>query len=437
MPSVLHLCRRFYPQSNGSEIYTGALIPLLADGGVRNRILAAGTPEEHYDWRDFPVTRADDSVVAADTGRTPFLDQFVALLGAHKPDLVHWHFLPVDTERMLDASIACGTRNIHTLHHPVTLCARHDFIRMGGIVCACKPSATQCGPCMVHFRGMPRALATAYAGISQIVPAAIKNRLPPSKLKTSLTLVEDIGAWVGTQQRSLARFDHHVVLSKASADALERSGVERAKIFVSPLGTHHVSPALVPWVDWRSPARPMRIIFVGRLDTVKGIVTLIEATDQFSDTELQLDVYGVSGDAEAQVMRRLQRPGSPARFCGFLPFDDVVNRMTGYDFVVIPSQFFETGPFTAVEASQAGTPIIASDIASLNEFVEHGHTGWLAKPASVAAWVAVLRAAINEPEIAAQMRKRLSFSRSMADVAAEMVGLYAQTLANAATRKLP
>jgi len=430
VPSALHICRRFYPQSNGSEIYTGTLIPLLAEGGVRNCILAAGSPEESYFWRGFPVTRADDSSVLLTTGRTRFLDQFVALLNAHRPDLVHWHFLPVDAEPMLDASIRHGTHNIHTLHHPVTLCARHDFIRMGEKVCLRKPSAADCGPCMIHFRGMPRSLAAVYSAISQVVPATIKKSLPPSKLKTSLNLAGDIGTWVDTQQRSLARFDQHVVLSQASADALARSGVERQKIFVSRLGTRHVAPTKNHWTSWRNPVRPVRMIFVGRLDTVKGVTTLIDAADRFSNTELQLDVYGVPGDAEAHLLRLIQRPGCPIRFCGFLPLDDVVNRMAEYDFVTIASQFFETGPFTAVEALQAGTPIIASDIASLNEFVDHGNTGWLVKPGSVAAWVLALRDAIDQPDVAARMREQLSFPRSMSDVATEMIILYSRMLSN-------
>jgi glycosyltransferase involved in cell wall biosynthesis len=428
VPSVLHICRRFYPQSNGSEIYTGTLIPLLAEGGVRNRILAAGSPEESYFWREFPVTRADDSTVLLTTGRTRFLEQFVALLDAHKPDLVHWHFLPVDAEPMLEASIRRGIRNIHTLHHAVTLCARHDFIRMGEEMCLRDPSAEDCGPCMIHFLGMPRPLAKAYSVISQIVPTAIKRSLPPSKLKTSLTLTKDIGTWVDTQQRSLARFDQHVVLSQASADALTRSGVERQKIFVSRLGTRHIAPTKNHWTSWRHPEKPVRMIFVGRLDTVKGVTTLIDAADRFSNTELQLDVYGVPGDAEAPMLRLIQRPGCPIRFCGFLPLDDVVNRMAEYDFVVIPSQSFETGPFTAVEALQAGTPIIASDIASLNEFIDHGKTGWLVKPGSAAAWVVALRAAIDQPDVAARMREQLSFPRSMGDVASEMISLYFRML---------
>lgn len=430
MPSVLHICRRFYPQSNGSETYTGALIPLLAEGGVRNRILAAGSPEERYFWRDFPVTRADDSTALLTTGRTRFLEEFVALLDAHKPDLVHWHFLPVDAEPMLDASIRRGTRNIHTLHHPVTLCARHDFIRMGEKVCLRKPSAAECGPCMIHFRGMPRPLAAPYSVISQFVPAAFKKNLPPSKLKTSLNLAGDIGTWVDTQQRSLARFDQHVVLSTASADALARSGVDRQKIFVSRLGTRHADPQTTQWTNWHSATRPMRVIFVGRLDTVKGVTTLMDAADRFSTTELQLDVYGVPGDAEAHMSRLLQRPECPIRFLGVLPPDDVVDRMAEYDFVAIPSQFFETGPFTAVEALQAGTPIIASDIASLNEFIDHGRNGWLVKPGSVAAWIASLRAAIDQPEVAARMRQQLFFPRSMSDVAAEMIYLYSRMLSN-------
>ena len=131
MKSVLHLCRRFFPQRGGSETYTGALIPALASGAVKNRILAAGSPESDYAWSDLPVVRADDKVVQASNGRTRFYDRFVALLDEHRPDIVHWHFLPDEAEQMLNASIERKVRNVHTLHHPVTICPRHDLIRFG------------------------------------------------------------------------------------------------------------------------------------------------------------------------------------------------------------------------------------------------------------------------------------------------------------------
>ena len=429
MKSVLHLCRRFFPQRGGSETYTGALIPALASGAVKNRILAAGSPESDYAWSDLPVVRADDKVVQASNGRTRFYDRFVALLDEHRPDIVHWHFLPDEAEQMLNASIERKVRNVHTLHHPVTICPRHDLIRFGREVCDRVPSKAACGACMTHFRGVPASISTVFATASNLIPISVKSHLPPSRVKTALTLAEDIGRWLESQQRCLARFDAHVVLSVASVKALERSGVDARRIRVSRLGTHHPSPAKTEWLNWHVAGRPMRVVFVGRLDQVKGVVALAEAASTFSASELQLDIYGMSGDADEKINELASTTGSPVRYLGHLNDGDVVSRMSEYDFVAIPSQFFETGPFTAVEALQAGTPILASNLPSLNEFMLHGKNGWLVPPRLSTAWRDALRTAIDEPDLAGAMRKDLSFSRSMQDVALEMLELY-ETVAN-------
>ena len=248
-------------------------------------------------------------------------------------------------------------------------------------------------------------------------------------MKTALTLAEDIGRWVQSQQQCLARFDAHIVLSKASLRALERSGVDPRRISVSRLGTHHASPVKTEWLNWRIARRPMRVVFVGRLDEVKGVVALAEAASTFSASELQLDIFGMSGDADGKINALAAKKDSPVSYLGHLNDDEVVNQMSQYDFVAIPSQFFETGPFTAVEALQAGTPILAANLPSLNEFLIDKKNGWLVPPGSTASWRYALRKAIDQPEIAGLMRENSDFPRSMHEVATEMIDVYRKATA--------
>lgn len=429
MISVLHLCRRFFPQRGGSETYTGAMIPALMAAGIHNRVLAAGAPEADYFWQGVAVTRADDKTLQRNSGRSRFLDRYLELLDTHRPDIVHWHFLPDEAELLLEASALHGIRNVHTLHHPVTICPRHDLMRFGRELCDRTPNARECGPCMANFRGLGAALCIPVTAFAQIVPLSIKSNLPRSRLKTALLLANDTGNWIASQRRSLHSFDAHIVLSRASVEVLTRYGVDSRRIQVSRLGTHHLSPRKRAWTSWGAAqvnARPMRVIFVGRLEFVKGVALLADAASQFSAAELQLDIYGPPGDAHATVESFAAKPGSPIRTLGPLADEDVLERMSESDFVAIPSQFFETGPFTAVEALQAGTPILASNAPSLNEFVEDGQNGWLVERSTVKAWRDALRRAIDRPDLAAQMRQSLAYPRSMQDVANEMLTVYAR-----------
>ena len=157
---------------------------------------------------------------------------------------------------------------------------------------------------------------------------------------------------------------------------------------------------------------------------VKGVVALAEAANTFSASELQLDIYGMSGDADRKINALASTKDSPVRYLGHLNDDDVVSRMSEYDFVAIPSQFFETGPFTAVEALQAGTPILAADLPSLNEFIDDGKNGWLVRPGSTESWRNALRKALDHPDIASSMREHSRYTRLMQDVASEMIDIY-------------
>ena len=424
MLSVLHLCRRFYPQRGGGETYIGALIQELAAAGIETSVLAAGSPEADYVWNGVPVSRADDEELIASTGRSRFLDRFVELLERKKPDVVHWHYLPNEASQLLDACARLGVRNVQTFLHPVTVCMRHDLLRFGETVCDVRPNAQNCGPCMAHFKGVPRLLAEAFTFATNVVPASIKTRLPHSRMKTSLNLADDVGRWVELQQCSLKRFDKHITISAASVEMLKLSGVDAGRIRVSRLGTRHSPPNVSEWKDWRTEHRPLRIIFVGRLDMAKGVATLARAASSFSSDEIVLDIYGSTGDAESEVRLLANIDRSPVRFLGPLPDDDVVQRMSEYDFVAIPSQFFETGPFTAVEALQSGTPILANDIPSLNEFVDHGKNGWLVSHRTVSAWRNALRVLYDQPDAARSMRAEVKFERSMHDVMVEVLDTY-------------
>lgn len=424
MLSVLHLCPRFFPQRGGSETYTGSLITELIVTGIANQVLAAGKPESDYLWNGISVSRADDIVTNTISGRSQYVERFESLLNTNHIDVVHWHFLPEQTDVMLDLCKVKHIRTVHTLHHPKALCIRADLRRFGSELCDRTPNRANCVPCMAHFHGMPRALAKGYRAFTTMMPSQFVAMLPSSRLKTSLQLDEKIGARIERTKALLNRFDATIALSVASIAVLERSGVDRRQIRLSRLGTHHGTPKRVDWIDWREANRPMRVMFVGRLDRVKGVVELAEAAGSFSASELCLDIYGPPGDATEALVKIAGTGSTSVRYLGALADEDVVDLMTEYDFVAIPSSTFETGPFTAVEALQAGTPILGSDTPSLNEFIETGENGFLVQFPSPEAWRNTLRSALEQPALFSRFRSELTYRRTMRDVATEMCQEY-------------
>lgn len=54
--------------------------------------------------------------------------------------------------------------------------------------------------------------------------------------------------------------------------------------------------------------------------------------------------------------------------------------MQAAQFLVAPSEWYEPGPRTIIEAYACGTPVIASDTGSFSELVEDGRTGFKYAP---------------------------------------------------------
>lgn len=121
-----------------------------------------------------------------------------------------------------------------------------------------------------------------------------------------------------------------------------------------------------------------RILFVGRLDPVKGVPLLIDAfkavSDRFSTAELCIVGDGPSrANAEAQVARA--GLGTRVTFTGFMTSDAVAAELACSDVLILPS-FAEGVPVVLMEAMASALPVIASQVAGIGELVEDGVSGY-------------------------------------------------------------
>ncbi len=155
----------------------------------------------------------------------------------------------------------------------------------------------------------------------------------------------------------------------------------------------HVLPA--SWIDaadiltdeqaaqaWQGkladPARPLRLVFAGRLAEAKGLPLLLEAMQSAREagTGVELDIYGF-GELEAQCRAAADRPGSGVRFLGTLPYGSAFFKaIGGYDAVVVPSLSDEQ-PRIVFDAFSQAVPVLASATAGHRGCVSDGVTGLL------------------------------------------------------------
>jgi 1,4-alpha-glucan branching enzyme len=122
------------------------------------------------------------------------------------------------------------------------------------------------------------------------------------------------------------------------------------------------------------------LLFIGRLVYEKGVQVLIDAMPAILKVhpQAQLIIAG-AGPMREQLEQQAKRIVSSVRFVGFL--DDTEKRQVfeQADVVVMPS-LYEPFGLVALEAMQAGRPIVASCIGGLREMIQNGVTGYLVPP---------------------------------------------------------
>ncbi len=144
-------------------------------------------------------------------------------------------------------------------------------------------------------------------------------------------------------------------------------------------------------------------LFVGRLASNKGLVELLEAFAALSrdDPTAQLVLVGEDGGMRASLEERAAGLGlrSRVRFLGHLP-DDAALAAAYRDarFTVLPSEYEAFG-LVLLESLAQGTPVIASRVGGIPEFVEDERTGLLVPPGDVPALAEALRRLWADPAL--------------------------------------
>lgn len=155
-----------------------------------------------------------------------------------------------------------------------------------------------------------------------------------------------------------------------------------------------------------SPDRGQKhVVFVGRLDPVKGAPLLVEAFSRVlrDHPDARLTFVG-DGPIRAEAQTRVQALGMSDRvtFAGFRSQPEVAEILTTADMLVLPS-FAEGVPVVLMEAMASRIPVIASRVAGVQELVEDGQTGYAVPPGDVTTLAQRISNLLSHPDLVRDM----------------------------------
>ncbi len=199
-----------------------------------------------------------------------------------------------------------------------------------------------------------------------------------------------------------------IVPSQATADDLVKFyKVSRHKIALIPHGFDS-SEYCLPQPEEQSPHPKPYVYFVGRLETRKNVVLLIDAfallAKEIKDIELVL--AGKPGEGYDKIEQKLnglpQAIRSRITLAGYLSTDESARYMRHAKIFAFPS-LYEGFGIPLLEAFASGTPTISSNAPPLPEVA--GDAAMLLPPQNALSWAAAMSRIIHQKEVGEKLTK--------------------------------
>lgn len=191
------------------------------------------------------------------------------------------------------------------------------------------------------------------------------------------------------------------------------------------------------------PQRERTLLFVGRIEPLKGVDTLIDALAILRRQDICVSLMLIGGDpfvepgkADPEMARlkqilaehTCQQPclQELVTFLGKRSQDTLPYYYSAAEAVVMPS-YYESFGMVALEAMACGTPVVASEVGGLAFLVQDGKTGFTVPVGDAQALADSLAVLLKNPDLRDQMGKQaeeLARNYSWDNIASRLVNVY-------------
>jgi glycosyltransferase involved in cell wall biosynthesis len=213
----------------------------------------------------------------------------------------------------------------------------------------------------------------------------------------SIQTTQPTPTWHWRVQRLVQRAADAVVMPSTS---VARAAVDWAGV---PMDRLVVIPNAIDPSDWAgaqshvpcNDPRPYPITFLGRLDPIKDVPTLVQAVRQLGSL-VHLHIYGEGSDRQ-RIEKAIAAGGLQNRITLKGAIDHPQAALPSSGLLVLPS-LAEGFGLVLIEAMAAGVPVVATNVAGICDVVRDGVTGLLVPPADPDRLAAAIRQMVeNKP----------------------------------------
>jgi glycosyltransferase involved in cell wall biosynthesis len=228
--------------------------------------------------------------------------------------------------------------------------------------------------------------------------------------------------------------DLFLTVSSGTARLAKELGADRIRMLPNgvDIDKFTIDPTDVPTQDREENL----VLFVGRLESRKGIHVLLSSLDLLK-TPVNLVLVGPNYSDEysrkilSQVENEKRKGKHTIAYRGSQNLDDLVKWYKKASIFVCPS-LCETFGIVNIEAMSCGTPVIASDIEGIRDIIENGKDGLLVPPNNPSALAGSVQHLLDNENVRTKLgkegRKKVEREFSWRAIAEKLCGIYDEIL---------
>ena len=432
---IIFVLNHFLPdQLGGTEVYVFNLMQQLTLKGLN--VIAVipnygkDKTEEYFVGKQRVIKFAEPSEVDRSLIMGKIdpkgLIYFGEILKKENPDIVHFHDLEAGngiTVRHIEISKQMGFKNIMTFHLSGYSCQTGNLMYKDKIYCDGKIKVEKCSACYYESKNAGFFVTSVLHTLSSILfKIGIDSTGWNNKLGTAVSFSFLIKKLKANLEKIAFNCEALISLTEWYKKILIQNGLPADKIsFISQgLTTQAVSKN-----EERTQPDYLKIIFVGRISSLKGVHLLIKAVSELDENNSMLDIYGHDlNDDYSHYLKTLSGKMSNINWKGVLVPEQVVTTMSNYSVLCLPSTFSEMSPLVIQEAFAAGIPVIASNVYGNAEQISDGKNGWLFTFNDSHDLRSKLQQLITDPSLIENAKKHIQPVKSFVNVAEEHIHLY-------------
>ncbi len=436
---IVYLLNHFLPQQvAGTEVYTQALAKSLQQEGHEISIVIPKydtDKNDEYEYDGLRVVRyaeankTDRKLIA---GKRPpdGIKSFEDIIKSIQPDIVNVQELAGSSGigifhlRVLKS---LNIKTILTMHLASYSCFCGSLMYKGTEPCDGTILISKCTRCALSKLPANSLLQDILYGLSiplyniKINPAFLSN-----KLGTALSYPYIIKNLSNQLHEIAGLCDKIIVLTGWYKKVLMKNNIPENKLELITQALPHPAEVIR---KIKTGKLPLKLIFVGRIDPLKGLHLLIQALMELPVEKIQLDIYGpVTDDAFYKTWKETTSHKTNIQWKGTISQPEVVNTMEKYDMLVLPSIFSEMSPLVIQEAFAAGIPVLGSNAKGITEQIVDGFNGLLFEFGNYKSLKTTLEKIILTPELLPELSSNINPPANFSEAAKKTMEVYKAAL---------